>query len=192
MPCTEFFSFLLPYYNSNLLWVHINQNNKNSHILHSIFMWRRHSFMGIWRKKSSWNNQRSSRNLVRKILSADWRSHFMGLNNLPDNGTRDLIPIWFRLVIPIVSMIDAYMLKWLMKKSEKEIENMSKVPYASAVLHQARFGSCSKYCQQVLSASTWQTQVKCTGMQWSGYSYIWMELQDMGSCLRGNMGIIQW
>ena len=40
-------------------------------------------------------------------------------------------------------------------KNEEEIENMSKVPYASAVgylinvcngLHQAGFGSCSEYC----------------------------------------------
>ena len=38
MPYTEFFSLSLPYYNLNLLWIHINQNNRNLHILHLVFV----------------------------------------------------------------------------------------------------------------------------------------------------------
>ena len=38
IPYTEFFSLSLPYYNLNLLWIHINQNNRNLHILHLVFV----------------------------------------------------------------------------------------------------------------------------------------------------------
>ena len=38
MPYTKFFSLSLLYYNLNLLWIHINQNNRNLHILHLVFV----------------------------------------------------------------------------------------------------------------------------------------------------------
>ena len=68
---------------------------------------------GNLEKEISWYNQRGSSNLVQWILSADWRSHFTGSSNLLDNGTKGLISMWSKLVIPVVNMIVAYMFVYL-------------------------------------------------------------------------------